>query len=321
MKTDTKSTTKPTAKMPQNKTSRPARTKAARTSGNAAIFQGDMWEHICDAASRKMMIDVLAANHTHTPEALELLGELAEELAGHSSTGTATAAMNKFFHCSEEWADTCNRKAAFRTLEILCGAKGDASQSPTPPSAAARRRPFVALEAGVVRVCALQNPRSGLPVAALDAGCASGELHLIRAEHLVLQADGHYALAAPGTERDNTSGFTVAHPRQLQVARWATPLVTTALAEHNGKRPLLYHGASTDQVKQQSAILMNVNNLLKRAGLAADRSVQPLSIRNTAARERYDRDGNIEQVVAMLGADSYDTVLREIGLRPHPAKG
>ena len=102
----------------------------------------------------------------------------------------------------------------------------------------------------------------------------------------------------------------------MEIPLWARACFTQLAKNAVATRPLLYAGSSHEPKKIQSLILMNLGKALSLAGLASDPTVTPLSIRNTAGRRAYE-SGGIEAAANLLGLEDFNSVAREIGLRPH----
>ena len=169
------------------------------------------------------------------------------------------------------------------------------------------------LEFALARYVSLRSPVAASEFALLEAGAASAELAQVTAADLKRNEAGQVVVSLPGT--------ALTAPRTVGLGDWATASVIQLTL----KRPqglLLYGGRSTDPAKQESAVLMSVRKTLTKAGLGADRSVAPESIRNSGARAIYDRaptETRLEAAAAALGIDNLDRVADRIGRRPTSA--
>jgi hypothetical protein len=79
------------------------------------------------------------------------------------------------------------------------------------------------------------------------------------------------------------------------------------------ERPLTYAGSSNGQAPQVSSCIA-VSQILRRAGLATEPDVRPLSVSVWAGRKALDAGGRIEDVARLLGARSLDQTARLVGL-------
>jgi len=259
---------------------------------------------------------------TFSMEALARLVELSGELERNLERRAPRGAVDHFMAASIDWVDYLDRMATVRTLEYL----GQPRMKPvswlrrTSPDAHSRRRILTGIEDGLVCFSSLSSWRRTGPVGALDSGMASGELGLLSTSGVLRDDSGTVThLQGAGTMRATTCGYPAAVPRTMQIARWAQSSFTELVSHAQPDELLLYGGTSEEPTKIQSLILMNVGKALATAGLAGDPTVTPLSIRNTAARRIHDSSG-LEAASAFLGHKDFDSVAREIGIRPHLAK-
>lgn len=262
----------------------------------------------------------LAARGTHSTAAIATVAALAAELESRLEHLRPPAAVDRFLAAGEAWEDRLDRWSTLRTLERLAHLPAKPLPWPgwAPPDPNLRRRPLTSVEIGLVRLSALRTKAKAALVGALDAGLASGELPLVAADQIVVADGAPAAMRAPGTCRDNRSGYPEAFARRLDIHSWCRPAFTAAV-EHQAAGPrLLYQGNSATHATIQSAQLMAVGTVLADAGLAGDPTVKPLSIRNTAGRHAYETAGrSIEAAADLLGHDDLMFVAREIGIRPH----
>jgi hypothetical protein len=269
------------------------------------------------SVSRLTASGVMPASATGTFE--HLTGELADRLEHHQPL----RAIDMFLANGSTWEDRLDRRACVLLLAYL-GQLRDVSLpwpgwQPDDPNT--RRRVLTGIERTLVRFCSLASDPSAASVGALDAGAASGELSKITRHHVIVDNDAEpHQLAMPGTERSNNGGgHSPAAPRTLDLPVWCRPRYTRQLAATFTDGPLLCNSKADVEHKIQSAILMNVTKVLASAGLGDDPTVQPLSIRNTAARAVRDEAG-IEAAAQLIGIDDLMAVGREIGIRPHPVR-
>ena len=245
----------------------------------------------------------------------ELCNELRDRLATRIDP---VRAVDGFLAQGETLEERRNRSATVRILEKLSGMRVKADPLPTWLSAVnERRRPFTVVEAVLVRLCAYESPRRANLVGFSEAGLGSGELHLILPDDVTLDSNLRAThVVARGTQRSNRAGYPVAAPRRLTIPGWAQDSIGSHAATARQGQPMLYDGKATDPQDRQSSVLTTIGNVLEDAGLKQDPTVSPLSIRNTAALVRYRAEG-IEAAASFLGIDDLNSVLREIGVRPH----
>jgi hypothetical protein len=260
----------------------------------------------------------LAQTGTFSSSALGTFESYVEELEQLLEQRSPIGAVDAFLATSDAWGERVDRFATVRTLERLSQLKIPVLERPrwALPQANMRRRALTEVEIGTVRYCSLRNALHSASIGAFDAGVQSGELPGLFSRDVHLDANGAIRITVSGTERKVTCGYPVATPRTLDVPSWCQPAMTQLAKSVDATRPLLYGGRKNGHSAIQSAILMNISNVLKDAGLGSDPSVKPLSIRNTAGRRACEA-GGLEAAARLLGHDDFSSVAREIGLRPH----
>ena len=260
----------------------------------------------------------LAQTGTFAASALDAFGTYVEELEELLERRSPRGAVDAFLASNDAWGERVNRFATVRTLERLSQMKVPALARPqwALPQAHMRRRPLTELEIGTVRYYSLRNGLHAASVGAFDAGALSGELPGLFTSGVHFDANLATRIEVGGTERAIACGYPVAAPRTLEVPAWCQVAISELATSIDATRPLLYGGSKTDPADIESAILMNISNVLKDAGLRGDPSVKPLSIRNTAGRRAREL-GGIEAAAKLLGHDDLMSVAREIGVRPH----
>lgn len=260
----------------------------------------------------------LRAIGTYDDAALATVEVLVTELSQRMERDHAGAAVDTFLAASASWKDGNARYATLRSLEFLSQLPGEAQpRRHADAPANLRRRVLSSLERGLVRHAALSATMRVVLIGALDAGIASAELARLDTSHLARDTQGrptHYL--APGSTRESASGYPAAAPRTLVIPTWSQEALAFVAKSTPASAPLLYNGTSTSPTRQQSTILMAVNGCLERAGFGDDKTVTPLSVRNTAARAIYDESG-LEAAAAFLGHEDLGSVAREIGIREH----
>jgi hypothetical protein len=249
----------------------------------------------------------------HAAEQLRCLAELLERHQPATAVTTYLAQPDRHDHRLERWA-------ALRLAERLTLAPGvPALDWPgwEHPDRHQRRRVLHPIEVAVVRLYAIRTAQRAAIIGLLETPASSGELVALNPLAFTVDAGAPTAVALPGTGRATTAGPEPRSPRVRPLPDWAKPHLAKRLTAAGGDHNVLYDGRSPDPDMVQSAVLMNVRKVLHDAGLAADPTVAPASIANTAARALYDSTGNLEEVAAAVGTDSLDRLRREIGLRPH----
>lgn len=274
------------------------------------------WEHWTNDEYPRRLEHRLRSVGTFSEPAIERIGELSNELERLLNASPALRAIDFFLSRATTHAHRLDRYATIRTLEILDQIKGDPIPWPgwLPDDETLRERTLRDTEIGLVRLISLTSAHRVGPIATLDAGAISGELGLLHGIDLTKRDGGDFVVSAPGTLRKERFGYTMASPRELQIGDWATGKFETLFQATGPNDLLLYAGSATKPEKIQSSILMNVANTLKYAGIGADPTVRPVSIRNTAGRRAYEK-GGLEAAAALLGHDDFNSVAQKIGLQ------
>ena len=290
----------------------------------------DRFAHLGEFDLVRVTTDAIRCTATHSDEALGALLSHLNRLAELLKARQGHQAIDGFLSEVDDWDSQLDRYAALHTADLAVGCKPQPTRWPGWVAADANlsKRPLRPLELALVRLLARTSTARAALVATAMAGADSGELAIIRpdAPHVV---DGLLAgeIDLPGGEHGESDGNdaprgrpgpTRPYRRTVHLPAWAHTAITARLEATAGGPDalLLYSGSSQSPSKIESSLLMNLNATLKLAGLAGDRSVSPLSIRNGAARERYDETGSIEAVAAMLGYEDLNLTQRHIGKRP-----
>ncbi len=308
----------------------------------------ERFDHLGDFDLADAARSVLPATNTCSKSVLAELTILEGRLSKLFASNEPRAAVDRFLSEVDGWEDRLDRYAVLHILDLAFGSTPKETRWPdwVPCDPNQSKRPLRPLELALVRLIA----RSDIPtkaslkgktkvakcshvdrvvlVAAAMAGADSGELAYIlpsAPEVIAGRVTGNIDLPggrrSPNASTDDSApqvpGPTSARPRTATLPAWTLQAVEARLvvAANYPQAPLLYTGQSTSIEKIQSSLLMNLSSTLKLAGLGGDKSVSPLSIRNGAARERYDETGSIEVVAAMLGYGDLNLTQRHIGLR------
>lgn len=274
------------------------------------------WEHWTKDEYPRRIEQRLRSVGTFSEGAVERICELSDELERLLNVSPALRAIDFFLSRATTHAHRLDRYSAIRALEVLDQIKGNPIPWPgwLPENANLRERVLRDIEIGVVRLVALKSALKTGPVAVLDAGGISGELGLLHGADLASRGSAGFTVSAPGTLRQERFGYTMAFPRTLQIGKWASGKFETLSEATSPEDLLLYAGSATKQERIQSSILMNVTSTLSYAGIGADPTVRPLSIRNTAGLRAYE-EGGLEAAATLLGHDDYNSVAQKIGLQ------
>jgi len=265
-------------------------------------------------------------------ESMTFVADTIEWLRAEITSLGGPRAVEHYLASATGFDERCDRWASIRILERAtgCTAPGRAWPGWRPDDPHARRRPLRPLELICVRLNAVLRrsvqekgiERRSATVATIEAGGTAGELGLLLPGDVEFDGSVPVRLRLAGTEREFTAGFQVAIPRTVEIPHWARPSFAKVVEQAAGPEHPLLLRASNKAVGAQkiaSTLLDRVTDLLDSSGLHEDRTVQPASIRNGAARIAYQQHG-IDAAVARLGHD-IDYVRGEIGLTPRrPAR-
>ncbi len=239
-------------------------------------------------------------------------------------------AVDRYLAEAGEWEERLDRYAVLHTMDLAVGSKAQPTRWPgwVPSDPNLSKRPLRPLELALSSLIARSSIGRTVLVAVAMAGADSVELAAILPSALSVherRITGEIALPggrprAPDglNSAPRRPGPTPPRYRMAALPSWSLPAVQERLdgASFYADVPLLYTGRSTSPEKIQSSLLMNLNAILRMAGLSGDPTVSPLSIRNGAALARYRETGNIEEVDTMLGYGDLNLTQRHIGLRP-----
>lgn len=210
-----------------------------------------------------------------------------------------------------------DRYATIRLFEKVSGMSVRALQRSQPLTKGQIRRPLTPLEMTLLRRCSTASLQKVGLIGVCEAGAGSGELHPIVGTDITLDSSGRGThLDARGTDRPTKSGYPVCMPRRLQIPVWCQEVIGGS-AKVMPNSPLLYGGNAEDETDRQSAVLMVVKSVFDDAGLGQDKTVAPLSIRNTTAK-RVNETAGLQAAAALLGIGNFQFVAYEIELSPRP---
>jgi hypothetical protein len=198
-------------------------------------------------------------------------------------------------------------RLVFRTARSL----GLADSDPTldldlPPRSSLRTRPLTNDEVELCRMASLRSLTSTRLAAAwalAEASARTAELGHIRADHLDL-----------GAGRVRLHGSPRVESRWAPLSEWGRVQLERRLRAIGGSdpaQPVLYEGAGGDY-HRQAASCVTIKDILRRAGLATESDVRPLSVTAWAGRQVLAETGQIDEVARRLGFRSLDGAARLI---------
>jgi len=245
------------------------------------------------------------------PAELIRIGEMAGELSDRLERCRAAQAVSDWLLEPGDWEEALDRRAVLHALEQASGLDRFAlawAGMPAPPPWL-RPRPLRPLELGVLVRHAAGNPLRRALVGVALTGAGTGELKQLTPASV--RDTGEIEL--PGVARHVL-------PRVRPIEDWARRAVQELARDAKLRRgsggPLLVNSRlEAGSEKVQSALCMHIRNLLRRDVIGDDPTLQPNSLRATAGRRVYDREG-LEAAGWALGvADHRWSDLRaEIGL-------
>ena len=203
-----------------------------------------------------------------------------------------------------------NRRSAaevgFRILREL----GLVGHDPTsdlilPPRASGRQtRPLTTGEVGAGRAASVGSlSESRLPAvwALAEATATTHEIPRVRPEDVDIHAGTVWL-----------SGSNKTKPRVAALTDWGIGMLAHRLETVDRPSSLTYQGQGTARSMQASSS-MAIAKILGAAGLRADPSVKPESVRGWAGRQVWVETGRIEAAATALGCTSLDTAASVIG--------
>jgi integrase len=198
-------------------------------------------------------------------------------------------------------------RLVFRTARSL----GIADSDPTldlelPPRSSLRTRPLTDDEVDLCRTASLHtltSTRFSAAWALAEASARTAELGHICLADVDLGSGRVWLHGSPRVESRwaGLSGWG-----QVQLERRLREVGTTDL-----ERPILYEGSGGDY-HRQAAACVTIKDVLRRAGLAHESDVRPLSVTAWAGRQILAEVGRIDEVARRLGFRSLDGAARLI---------
>jgi len=197
------------------------------------------------------------------------------------------------------------RRSALRLLFRTARRVGVADHDPTvdlalPPRSASKARPLTRDEVEVCRAASLHSLNATrLPAAwaLAEATARSAELGHVRSGDVDL--DGQQVWLR-GTRRTEA--------RWVPTTEWGCAQLARRLRIFGSDpdRPLVYDGSVASDYHRQSASCMAISEVMRRAGLASEPDVRPISVAVWAGRELLRETGRIDLVARRLGVRSLD---------------
>ncbi len=109
-------------------------------------------------------------------------------------------------------------------------------------------------------------------------------------------------------------GSAKVEPRFSLLTEWGVRIISRRLQEvGDDTLPVAYLGEGTSAASMQASAATALGRTLRAAGLTADPSVKPASLRAWAGRQVFLRTGRIEQAALALGCKTLDTAADIIG--------
>ncbi len=192
-------------------------------------------------------------------------------------------------------------RMAFRTAREL----GLAESDPTldlvlPARSPLKTRALSDEEVALCRGASLQtltSTRLSAAWALAESSARTGELGHVRVRDLDL-AGGRVWLR----------GGARAHPRWAPLSEWGHLQLNRRLRQvgDGTEQPVLYEGQSGSDYHRQAASCVAIADTIRRAGLADEPDVRPLSVVAWAGRQVFAETGRIDEVARRLGVRSLD---------------
>jgi hypothetical protein len=192
----------------------------------------------------------------------------------------------------------------FRVARSLGLADGDPTLDVLlPPRSGLPCRPLSDDELALCRSFAgatLTDTRQPAAFALAEATARTSELPHVQAADVDLALRRVYLAGSPRVE-----------PRTGRLTEWGAEQLAGRIfaLRREPDRPLVYSGSSTGQAPQVSSCIA-VSQILRRAGLATEPDVRPLSVSVWGGRRALDDGHRIEEVARLLGARSLDQAAR-----------
>ena len=204
------------------------------------------------------------------------------------------------------------RRSVLRILFRTARCLGLAHSDPTldlvlPARTTSSARPLTDEEVALCRTASLHSlTATRLPAAwaLAESSARTSELGLIRVDDVDLESDRVWL---PGSTR--------VEARWAPLTGWGCIQLERRLrrAPADPARPLVYDGDSGSDYHRQAASCVAVTETMRRAGVAGEPDVRPVSVAAWAGRRVLAETGQIEEVARRLGVRSLDRAAALIG--------
>lgn len=247
------------------------------------------------------------------PAERSLIDELASRMPGGDDDDDDPAdAVEQFLSPGAE--QPAQRWAALIAAHLYDGANPESLTRPvwTIP-AAPRGRPLSRMEQAICRVTVNRWPGTShttqAQYALAERSATSGELCKLRVD----------AVHIGSTARVHLPGGRDQNARVVQLDDWGTRVLISRMCARPADPTsmlFVYDGADPGSAKAQASASGNLARVLRVAGLGADPTLIPTSIRNTCACRVYERGEGIESAAEAIGCRSLDKVRQLVRSAP-----
>jgi integrase len=203
------------------------------------------------------------------------------------------------------------RRGTLRLIYRTARSLGIAASDPTldlelPPRSSLQTRALTGDEVDLCRMASLHTFTS----TRLSAAWALAEVSARTAEL------GHIRVADVDLEslRVWLHGSTRVESRLVPLSEWGSGQIERRMrdvGDVDDAKPILYEGAGGDY-HRQAAACVTIKDVLRRAGLAHEPDVRPLSVTGWVGRQVLAETGRIDEVARRLGFRSLDGAARLI---------
>ncbi len=204
------------------------------------------------------------------------------------------------------------RRSALRSLFRTARELGLADSDPTvdvrlPPRSQLKTRPLSDDEVALCRAASMHSLTSTRLAAAwalAEASARSAELGHIRVSDIDLDGQRVWLHGSPRTE-----------PRRGPLTLWGATQIERRVRAigDDPDRLVVYDGDHGTDYHRQAASCVVVSDTLRRAGLAMESDVRPLSVVAWAGQQVLAKTGRIDEVARRLGVRSLDRTAALIG--------
>lgn len=231
-----------------------------------------------------------------------------EELRRLTTEHDSAAAAERFLGPQHDQAP--DRWAVFVAAHLYDGDAPDSLHRPpwTIPTGN-KGRPLTRVEQAICRVAVDRwDTRSNVTpaqYALAEASAASGELIRLPINAVSIAGPAHVRL---GGGRDQMSRVVTLDP-------WGTKVLVRRLEGINGRdrtTSFVYDGTEPGTAKAHASASGNLNRVLQVAGLGADPTLIPTSVRNSYAQRMYENGVRLEDIASAMGSRSLDKTWRTI---------